>query len=42
MKIQNLNDEKIKKLSTNQLALINSYFNKEVELLNYFGYSIIN
>ena len=42
MKIQNLNDEKIKKLSKNQLALINSYFNKEVELLNYFGYSIIN
>jgi hypothetical protein len=42
MKIQNLNDDKIKKLSTNQLALINSYFNKEVELLNYFGYSIIN
>ena len=33
---------KIKKLSANQLALINSYFNKEVELLNYFGYSIIN
>jgi hypothetical protein len=42
MKIQNLNDEKIKKLSPNQLALINFYFNKEVELLNYFGYSIIN
>ena len=42
MKIQNLNNEKIKKLSKNQLALINSYFNKEVELLNYFGYSIIN
>ena len=42
MKIQNLNDEKIKKLSANQLVLINSYFNKEVELLNYFGYSIIN
>ena len=42
MKIQNLNNEKIKKLSKNQLALINSYFKKEVELLNYFGYSIIN
>jgi hypothetical protein len=42
MKVQNLNNEKIKKLSKNQLALINSYFKKEVELLNYFGYSIIN
>ena len=42
MKIQNLNDEKIKKLSTNQLALINSYFTKDIELLNYFGYSIID
>jgi len=42
MKIQNLNNEKIKKLSANQLVLINSYFSKEVELLNYFGYSIID
>ena len=42
MKIQNLNDEKIKKLSVNQLKLINSYFIKDKELLNYFGYSIID
>ena len=42
MKIQNLNNEKIKKLSADQLKLINSYFIKEEELLNYFGYSIID
>ena len=42
MKIQNLNNEKIKKLSVDQLKLINSYFIKEEELINYFGYSIID
>jgi len=42
MKIQNLNNEKIKKLSADQLKLINFYFIKEEELLNYFGYSIID
>ena len=41
MKIQNLNDEKIKKLSSEQIKIINSYFKKEEKLLNYFGYSII-
>jgi len=41
MKIQNLNDEKINKLSSEQIKIINSYFQKEEELLNYFGYSII-
>jgi len=41
MKIQNLNDEKINKLSSEQIKIINSYFKKEEELLNYFGYSII-
>ena len=41
MKIQNLNPEKIKKLSSEQLAVINSYFKKEAELLEYFGYSVI-
>ena len=41
MKIQNLNDEKINKLSSEQIQIINSYFKKEEELLNYFGYSII-
>ena len=41
MKIQNLNDEKINKLSSAQIKVINSCFKKEEELLNYFGYSII-
>jgi len=41
MKIQNLNDEKINKLSSEQIKIINSYFKKEKSLLNYFGYSII-
>lgn len=41
MKIQNLNDEKINKLSSKQIQIINSYFKKEEDLLNYFGYSII-
>ena len=41
MRIQNLNDEKINKLSSEQIKIINSYFKTEEELLNYFGYSII-
>jgi len=41
MKIQNLNAEKINKLSSEQIQIINSYFKKEEELLNYFGYSLI-
>ncbi len=41
MKIQNLNEEKINKLSSDQIKIINSYFKKEESLLNYFGYSII-
>jgi len=41
MKIQNLNDEKIKKLSHEDLKVINFYFKKEIELLNYFNYPII-
>ena len=41
MKIQNLNDEKINKLSSEQIKIINSYFKKEEALLNYFGYFII-
>ena len=42
MKIKNLNNEKINRLSTEQIKIINSYFSKEEELLSYFGYSIIN
>ena len=41
MRIQNLNDEKINKLSSEQIQSINIYFKKEEDLLNYFGYSII-
>ncbi len=41
MKIQNLNDEKISKLSSEQIRVINSYFTKEEKLLNYFGYNLI-
>ena len=41
MKIQNLNDEKIKKLSSAQIKAINFYFKKQEKLLNYFNYSII-
>tara|TARA_B100001142_G_scaffold238937_1_gene237684 strand:- start:16308 stop:17120 length:813 start_codon:yes stop_codon:yes gene_type:complete len=41
MRIQNLNLEKITKLSSEQMQVINSYFSKEQELLTYFGYSII-
>ena len=41
MKIQNLNDEKINKLSAEQINIINSYFKKEEDLLKYFGYSVI-
>ena len=41
MKIQNLNDEKISKLSSDQIKEINSYFKQEESLLLYFGYSIL-
>ena len=41
MKIQNLNSEKIAKLDASQLKEINEYFNKELDLLDYFGYSIL-
>lgn len=41
MKIINLNKDKIAKLTDNQIKIINSYFHKEKELLEYFKYSII-
>jgi hypothetical protein len=41
MKIQNLNKEKIKKINKENMGIINSYFNKEIDLLEFFGYSII-
>ena len=41
MKIQNLNNEKISKLNSEQLKVVNSFFMKEVSLLKYFGYCII-
>jgi len=42
MKIQNLNKEKIEKISSKDLKVINAHFEVEKDLLNYFGYSIIN
>ena len=41
MRIQNLNDEKISKLSSEQIRVINSFFKKEEDLLTYFGYTLI-
>ena len=41
MRIQNLNAEKIEKIDSMQLKLINDIFRKEEALLNFFGYSII-
>ena len=41
MKIQNLNKEKIKKINKENMVIINTYFNKEMDLLEFFGYSII-
>ena len=42
MKIQNLNDEKINRLTKNQIDIINSFFEKEQELLQFFNYTLIN
>jgi len=39
--IQNLNAEKIKNLTSDEIEHINHVFNKHVELLNWFGYKII-
>ena len=36
MKIQNLNKEKIEKISKRDLKLINAIFNEEQDLLEYF------
>jgi hypothetical protein len=41
MRIINLNKEKIAKLSTKEISIINSIFKKEEGLLSYFNYSII-
>ena len=41
MAITNLNKEKITKLSSKQLNIINTIFKKDRELLNYFNYPII-
>ena len=42
MKIQNLNKEKISKITSQDLKVINAHFESEKDLLKYFGYSIIN
>ena len=41
MKMINLNEEKISKISDNDLEIINSVFVKEEELLNLFNYKIL-
>ena len=41
MKIYNLNSEKINRLESHQISIINTYFIREKALLDYFGYSII-
>jgi len=42
MRITNLNNEKIKKLTIEDITIINNIFSKNKELLEYFNYSIIN
>ena len=42
MGIVNLNKEKIDKLTDDQITLINGIFEKEKEVLEYFGYQIVN
>ena len=42
MKMANLNDEKIAKISETDFEIINSIFEKEKDLLKEFGYKIIN
>lgn len=41
MGIVNLNKEKIDRLTDNQITLINGIFEKEKEVLEYFGYQIV-
>lgn len=41
MSIQNLNSEKIHRLTKDQIKTINSYFIKEKELLDFFNYDIV-
>ena len=41
MPISNMNDEKIARLSKQQMHELNSVFEKEKDLLDYFGYEII-
>lgn len=41
LRITNLNDEKIKKIKASDLILINSFFIKEKELLDFFNFKII-
>ncbi len=41
MQIENLNDEKIRRLDQNQIARINEVFEQNLELLDFFQYSLI-
>lgn len=42
MNIKNLNDKKIESLTDEEIEGINKIFNKNLDLLNYFNYKIIN
>ena len=42
MPITNLNKEKIAKIKKPDLEIINAIFKKEEDLLNYFGYNILD
>lgn len=42
MKIKNMNEDKISKLSHSDITAINDVFNENKDLLQYFGYSLIN
>ena len=42
MKVQNLNNEKIKRLSDKQLKVMSNIFSEEPELLQFFNYKILN
>ena len=42
MTVQNLNEEKINRLTKDQIEKINSYFGKEKHLLDFFNYEILN
>jgi hypothetical protein len=42
MKIRKLNKQKIEKISKDNIKIMNTIFIKEIELINFFGYELIN